>query len=381
MQELLIADKADILVVDDQPGNLQFLVEFLSNDYAVHPFVNAQGLWAYLNAGRPVDLILLDVVMPEPDGLQTCRLLRTRRELDDIPIVFLTSLNTSADEEAGLAVGAVDYIHKPFSVPVVRARVHHHIMLGRAMRIIQDTNALLEERVNKRTAEVKLKSEELERTQQATIQALAALMEARDNETGHHIHRTQHYMREIALAASAHPDFRGKLDQRTIQTLFQSAALHDIGKVAIPDAILLKPGRLSEAEFDIMKTHAVHGRDAIANAERFLGSDDSFLACARDIAFCHHERWNGSGYPQGLQGERIPLAARLMAIADVYDALISARPYKRGMSHLQAVELMRKGRGTDFDPRLIDVFEQIHPRFEEIAHKFADEVPMELLHG
>lgn len=378
MQELLIADKADIVLVDDQPENLQFLVEFLSKDYAVHPFLNARGMLAYLDAGRPVDLILLDVVMPEPDGLQTCRMLRTRAELVHIPIVFLTSLNSSADEEAGLTAGAIDYITKPFSVPVVRARVHHHIMLSRAMRIIQDMNEFLEERVNRRTAEVKLKSAELERTQEATIQALAALMEARDNDTGHHIHRTQHYIREIAQAASTHPDFAGQLDAQTIQTLFRSAALHDIGKVAIPDAILFKPGRLSVAEFEVMKTHTTHGRDAIANAESILSSADSFLACARDIAYSHHERWNGKGYPQGLLGDDIPLAARLMAIADVYDALISARPYKRGMSHVQALEILRSGRGTDFDPRLIDVLERIHPRFEEIAAAFVDAVQGEV---
>jgi putative two-component system response regulator len=374
MRELLIADKADVLVVDDQPENLQLLVEFLSADYSVHPFINAKGLMSYLDAERPADLILLDVVMPAPDGFETCRMLRARAELAEVPIVFLTSLDSNADEEAGLAAGAVDYITKPFSVPVVQARVRHHVRLSRAMRIIQGMNELLDDRVNERTAELARKNSELERTQEATVQALSALLETRDNDTGQHIHRTQHYVRELSRAASTHPDFANALDEVTISTLFRSAALHDIGKVAIPDAILLKPGRLTAEEFEIMKTHTTHGRDAIANAESILGTPDSFLAHARNIAYCHHERWDGNGYPLGLKGERIPLSARLMAIADVYDALISSRPYKEGMPHARAVEILREGRGSDFDPRILDIFLDINERFREIALTFRDAV-------
>lgn len=374
MRELLIADKADVLVVDDQPENLQFLVEFLSADYSVHPFINARGLISYLDAERPADLILLDVVMPAPDGFETCRMLRARPELAEVPIVFLTSLDSNADEEAGLAAGAVDYITKPFSVPVVQARVRHHVRLSRAVRIIQDMNDWLDHRVSERTAELARKNSELERTQEATVQALSALLETRDNDTGHHIHRTQHYVRELSRAARAHPDFTTALDEVTVNMLFRSAALHDIGKVAIPDAILLKPGRLTVEEFEIMKTHSTHGRDAIANAEAILGTPDSFLAHARNIAYCHHERWNGTGYPLGLKGERIPLSARLMAIADVYDALISSRPYKAGMPHARAIEILREGRGTDFDPRILDIFLDIHEHFRDIARTFSDAV-------
>lgn len=373
MRELLIADKADVLVVDDQPENLQLLVELLSADYAVHPFLNGSGLLAYIDAERPVDLILLDVVMPEPDGLEVCRQLRTRKELDEVPIIFLTSLDSSADEEAGLAVGAVDYITKPFSVPVVRSRVGHHVRLSRALRIIQDMNSYLDHRVDERTAELAQKNAELERTQEATVHALSALLETRDTDTGHHIHRTQHYVRELAKVARRHPDFAGALDDVTIDVLYRSAALHDIGKVAIPDRILLKPGKLEPDEFEIMKTHSAHGRDAIAHAEAILGSPDSFLSHARNIAYSHHERWNGEGYPLGLCGERIPLSARLMAVADVYDALISSRPYKAGMPHSRAVEILREGRGTHFDPRVLDAFLEIHLLFDQIARSFGDE--------
>lgn len=372
MRELLIADKADVLVVDDQPENLQLLVELLSAEYSVHPFLSGASLLAYLDTDRPADLILLDVVMPAPDGLEICRRLRQRKELDDVPIIFLTSLDSSSDEEAGLAAGAVDYITKPFSVPVVRSRVGHHVRLGRALRIIQDMNSHLDHRVEERTAELAQKNAELEQTQEATVHALSALLETRDSDTGHHIHRTQHYVRELARAARQHPDFSTALDEATIKVLFRSAALHDIGKVAIPDRILLKPGRLDVDEFEIMKTHSMHGRNAIANAEALLGTPDSFLAHARDIAYSHHERWNGTGYPLGLQGERIPLSARLMAIADVYDALISARAYKAGMSHIKAVEILREGRGREFDPRILDIFLDIHRRFDEIARDFRD---------
>lgn len=375
MRELLIADKADALVVDDQPENLQFLVEFLSTEYAVHPFLDSRGLFAYLDAEKPVDLILLDVVMPAPDGFETCRRLRTRPELAEVPIVFLTSLDSTADEEAGLALGAVDYITKPFSVPVVKARVRHHTRLSRAVRIIQDMNDWLDHRVNERTAELAQKNSELERTQEATVHALSSLAETRDTDTGHHIRRTQHYVRELARAARREPAFELALSDATISVLFRSAALHDIGKVAIQDSILLKPGRLTPDEFEIMKTHAVHGRDAIANAEAILGTPDSFLAHARNIAYSHHERWDGTGYPLGLKGERIPLSARLMAIADVYDALISSRAYKAAMPHEQAVGILREGRGTAFDPRLLDTFLDIHERFAEIAQTFADDVP------
>ena len=373
MRELLIADRADVLVVDDQPENLQLLVELLSADYAVHPFLNGASLLAYIDAERPVDLILLDVVMPAPDGLEVCRQLRTRKELDEVPIIFLTSLDSSSDEEAGLAAGAVDYITKPFSVPVVRSRVGHHVRLSRALRIIQDMNSCLDHRVAERTAELAQKNAELERTQEATVHALSALLETRDTDTGHHIHRTQHYLRELAKVARQHPDFATALDDATINVLFRSAALHDIGKVAIPDRILLKPGKLDPEEFEIMKTHSAHGRDAIAHAEDILGTPDSFLAHARNIAFSHHERWNGEGYPLGLRGEHIPLSARLMAVADVYDALISSRPYKAGMPHSRAVEILREGRGTHFDPRLLDAFLEIHHLFDQIARSFGDE--------
>ena len=372
MKDILISDKADVVVVDDQPENLKLLMSFLAPHFTVHPFMRGHDHFHYLEAGHPADLILLDVVMPAPDGLEICRALRQNPELIDVPIVFLTSLDSSADEEIGLAAGAVDYITKPFSPPIVLARVAHHVRLGRALRTIQNLNDFLDLRVEERTAELVGKNSELMRTQEATIHALSVLVETRDSDTGHHIHRTQHYLRELALAAQEATHFTTQLNDSMIAELFRSAPLHDIGKVAIPDRVLLKPGRLDADEFDLMKTHTTHGRDAIARAEKIIGSSDSFLNHARDIAFSHHERWDGKGYPQGLNGEEIPLSARLMAIADVYDALISSRSYKLGMPHDKAVTIIREGRGTQFDPRVVDIFLEIHERFDEIARQFTD---------
>jgi len=372
MSRLLVADKADVLVVDDQPENLHMLVETLSEECVVHPFIDAGGLMAYLDSGRPADLILLDVMMPPPDGFETCHALRARPDTAEIPIVFLTSLDSSADEERGLEVGADDYITKPFAIPVVKARVRHHVRASRAARIIREMNEWLDERVEERTAELRRKNLELRLSHEATVGALSTLLETRDSDTGNHIHRTQHYVRELAQNARRHPDFAVALEGETVETLYRAAALHDIGKVAIPDSILLKPGRLTAEEFDKMKTHTDHGRNAIASAEAILGTHDNFLAHARNIAYSHHERWDGGGYPSGIKGERIPLSARLMAVADVYDALVSSRPYKAGQPHEKAVAILRDGRGTHFDPRLLDIFLDIHGSFADIAERFAD---------
>jgi putative two-component system response regulator len=209
--------------------------------------------------------------------------------------------------------------------------------------------------------------------QDVTIMALASLAETRDNETGAHIRRTQHYVRELARALRPHPRFSGFLTDEVIELLFKSAPLHDIGKVGIPDAILLKPGKLTTEEFEIMKTHTTLGRDALAVAERMLDVPNSFLRFAREIAYSHQEKWDGSGYPEGLAGDAIPVSARLMALADVYDALISRRVYKPPFSHEKAVAIISEGRDSHFDPDIVDAFMAIAERFREIAKQYADE--------
>lgn len=380
IKELLIADKADVLVVDDQVENLQVLVSLLSPYFNVHPFTEGGRLMRYIGAGRPADLILLDVMMPPPDGHEICRQLRSMPELDEVPIVFLTGLDSINDEEKGLALGAVDYITKPFSPPIVLTRVRNHVRLGRALRLIINQNDQLDHRVAERTSELARKNLELHAalqriavTQDVTIVAFSSLAERRDNETGRHIRRTQNYIRELAIALRRHVKFSSFLDDQTIELIYKSAPLHDIGKVAIPDRVLLKPGKLDPEEFAIMKTHVDHGRYAIETVEATLDEKDSFLSFARDIAYAHHEKWDGSGYPLGLSGEGIPLPARMMALADVYDALISCRVYKPGMSHEKAVATIVEGRGSHFDPDIVDAFLTVEQRFADIAKRFADD--------
>jgi putative two-component system response regulator len=326
-------------------------------------------------------LILLDIMMPGQDGYAICRALREKRSLEHVPIIFLTALTGEDDESKGLALGADDYIGKPFSPLVALRRVRHHVRLGRSLRIIADQNENLDEKVRERTAalenanrELQKQSDAIHKIQDATIIAFSSLAESRDNETGMHLRRTQNYVRVLALAIRKHPRFSAELDDDTIELLYKSAPLHDIGKVGIPDSVLLKPGKLTAEEFEIMKKHPGYGRDAIVAAETSVDQENSFLRKAREIAYGHHEKWDGSGYPQGLAGDAIPLAARIMAIADVYDALISRRVYKPPMSHEKAVSIIVDGRNKHFDPDICDIFFlSVQYQFEEIARRFSDE--------
>ena len=379
MARLLASDKADVLMLDDQPENLLLLANLLGTEFRVHPFTDPAKFIGYIEAGKAVDLILLDIVMPVQNGYEICQWVRNRRELEHVPVIFLTSLTSIEDESLGLAMGADDYIGKPFSPPIALARVRHHLQLGRSLRIISDQNAHLDEKVRERTAELErvnaeleAKSEEIQKVQDATIIAFSSLAETRDNDTGMHLRRTQNYVRALAEGLQNHPRFAAALDLQAIELLYKSAPLHDIGKVAIPDNVLLKPGKLTAEEFEIMKTHTTHGRDAILAAEHGIGEGNSFLSAAREIAYGHHEKWDGSGYPQGITGDAIPLFARIMAVADVYDALISNRVYKAGMPHMKAVEIICAGRGTHFDPDICDCFLQIDAQFAEIATRFND---------
>lgn len=373
-------NEVHILIIDDQPDNLLVLEDLLSKQYTVHTAAGGQAALDYLQKGGPADLVLLDVVMPAPDGFEVCRRIKATPERHSTPVLFLTSLESAADEEFGLSLGAGDFIHKPFSPSVVLARVHNHLKLSQTTRLLKEHNEKLEQMVAERTREILRQSEQLMRSKQeliaaqgATITAFCSLAEVRDNETGNHIRRTQHYIRALAEHLAGHPRFSDALTDEYIQLLFKSAPLHDVGKVAIPDAILLKPGKLTPEEWAIMKRHTIHGRDAIAQAESELGENHgAFLRCAREIAYGHHERWDGSGYPEGLAGEAIPLSARLMALADVYDALISRRVYKEAFPHQQAVVIMLEGRGSHFDPDMLDAFLQIEAEFRAIARQFSD---------
>jgi putative two-component system response regulator len=358
-------DLATVLVVDDTSENIALASSLLRERYRVRVANNGEKALRIAAEDHPPDLILLDVMMPVMDGYEVCRRLKANPATRDIPVIFLTARAEIDDERRGFELGAVDYITKPISPPIMQERVKTHLTLKASADFLRDKNAYLESEVVKRTRE-------LAAIQDVTILALASLAETRDTDTGNHIRRTQHYVKALAQTLRSHPRFASHLDDKTITLLFKSAPLHDIGKVGIPDRILLKPGRLDEAEFEIMKTHTTLGRDAIAHAEKSLGTDVAFLGMAKQIALSHQEKWDGSGYPEGLSGDDIPICARLMALADVYDALISRRVYKLAMSHEQAAAIIEAGRAAHFDPDIVDAFVHIQQEFRAIADRFAD---------
>ena len=357
--------KPTLLVVDDTPDNLTLMTELLKPHYRVKVANSGEKALAIATEERHLDLILLDIMMPGIDGYEVCKRLKSDEKTHDIPVIFLTSRSEAADEELGLELGAVDYITKPINPAITLARVANHLTLKASADFLKDKAAYLEQEVAKRTTE-------LVALQDVTILTMASLAETRDSETGNHIRRTQFYVKELAEKLSTHPKFKALLTPAFIQMLFKSAPLHDIGKVGIPDRILLKPGKFEPHEFEIMKTHALLGKQVIEFAERQLGREVEFLTLAKEIAYCHHEKWNGSGYPQGLAGEDIPVSARLMAVADVYDALISRRVYKEGMSHEKAAAIIIEGRGQHFDPDMVDAFIELQDAFQAIASRFVD---------
>ena len=355
-----------ILIVDDNPQNLMVLGEFLSQRYKVR--AANSGLRALeLAAQVPLpDLILLDVMMPRMSGYEVLEHLRVSEVTRDIPVIFTTAMSAIEDEERGLALGAVDYITKPLRSGIVLARVKTHLELKRARDAMRRDNVSLEADIARRMHENLV-------IQDVTIRALARLAETRDNETGNHILRTQEYVRVLAQRVRAHPRFTAELDERSISLMAKSAPLHDIGKVGIPDSVLLKPGKLTPDEWTIMKTHAKLGADAISRAEADAQEPVRFLLYAKQVAMHHHERWNGSGYPDGLAGDAIPLAARLMAVADVFDAMISRRVYKQPIPMAQVREMMAGERGRHFDPDLLDSFIEGFEIFCDIARQHPDD--------
>lgn len=374
--------KQKVIAVDDQPDNLLVIEDYLGKAYDIITFEHGQAMVDYFEAGNKADLVLLDIVMPMPDGYALCNWLKGSPMTRDIPVVFLTGVENCEEEAYALSIGAEDFIHKPLSPPVLTARVRNHLALAQARRALQNQNRGLEKLIVERTRKIQEQSDELMRrteqlisAQSAIISAFCALVEARDNETGNHVRRTQHYVLTLCERLSRHPRFSTELTPGNIQLMFKSAPLHDIGKVAIPDHILMKPGRLTPEEWRIMQQHAQFGANAIAAAEKEIGEGSaSFLSYARQIALTHHERWDGDGYPQKLSGDDIPLAGRLMAIADVYDALISRRVYKPPFVHAEAIEMMRKERARHFDPDILDCMLDSAAQFEDIARCFADPV-------
>ncbi len=356
-----------ILIIDDAAENIAVLSELLRSRYRVLAAVSGEaGLQVVKTHAQP-DLILLDVMMPLMDGYQVLKQLQAGAETKDIPVIFLTALADPSDEERGLQLGAVDYITKPIKPTVVLARVRTQLEAKQARDWMKNQNSALE-------AEVARRMDENNLTQLVSIRALAHLAEIRDPETGHHIHRTQGYVGALARALSKHPRFADFLTERNISLLIKSAPLHDIGKVGISDQVLLKPGKLTADEWRVMKTHAKMGSDAIEQAEADAEQPLEFLRLAKEIAHWHHERWNGSGYPDGLAGDAIPISARLMALADVFDALISQRSYKPPMPYDEARAIIVAERGSHFDPDITDTFVAIFDEFTAIADRYRDAI-------
>ena len=343
------SSESTILLVDDNPNNLNVLNGLLQPFYSVLAANSGAGALRVAQRNPRPDLILLDIMMPDLDGYGVLTQLRANPLTQDIPVIFVTALSESVDEQRGLELGAADYISKPIQALLVLARVRVQLEAKQARDWMKNQNAALDAEVNRRMAENDL-------TQQVTIRALAHLAETRDPETGNHILRTQGYVQRLAQRLQPHPRFSPVLTSHYIELLARSAPLHDIGKVGIPDHILLKPGKLTPDEWVIMKTHAAQGSDAMEKAERDIAMPLEFLSLAKEIAHWHHEKWDGSGYPDGLAGEAIPLSARIMALADVFDALISPRAYKPAIPYPQVRDIIAAGRGQHFDPDMTDDF-------------------------
>ncbi len=352
-----------ILIVDDDSDSIVLMSRLLKDSYRTKIATNGAKALQIASSHDQPDLILLDIVMPEMDGYEVCRRLKGDPATRGIPVIFLTAKSAANDEKKGFDLGAVDYITKPVSGPLILARIKTHLILKDSRDFLIDKNAFLERQIFLRTQEILA-------IQDVTIAAMCSLAETRDNETGNHIKRTQNYVRMLALKLKNKPRFREFLTDENIELLYKSAPLHDIGKVGVPDHILLKPGKLTPEEFRIMEKHTIYGRDAIEAAERRLEAPTSFLTFAREIAYSHQEKWDGSGYPEGLTGDDIPISARLMAVADVYDALITRRIYKPPFPHGDSVDIIRSGYAAHFDPDIVEAFIEIEQDLHEVAKKF-----------
>jgi len=357
-----------ILVVDDTPAYLTLLAQFLNKEYRVLLAVNGAKALEIARRASP-DLILLDAMMPELDGYEVCRRLKADAATHGIPVLFLTALTRLEDETHAFEAGAADFIQKPFNGATVIARVRTHVALKRAQDALLGRNTAL-------AGELQARCREVERLRDATLFMMVSLAEFRDADTVHHVQRTQEIVGVLARWLAAQPGAPPELTPAAIGDLVKAAPLHDIGKIAIPDAVLLKPGPLDAAEWALMKTHAERGSDLLRHAvDRVSDDTGRLLRFGMQIARHHHERWDGGGYPDGLAGDAIPVAARLMAVADVYDAVISRRPYKMPMSHQEAMDAVRAGSGTKFDPRIVAALEASQREIVAIANHWADPAP------
>jgi putative two-component system response regulator len=355
--------RADILMVDDNPTNLHVLCELL-RDYGRRVALDGETALRMAKA-TPPDLVLLDVVMPGMDGFEVCRQLRSDPATAEVPVIFITGLGDDRNETLGFEVGGVDYITKPFNAQVVRARVQTHVELKAGRDALRTENARLESRVDERTAELRAALASVRKAAIDTVIRLGLAAEYRDDDTGQHVLRMAHYSVTLARKLG--------WDRRRLELLLYAAPMHDIGKIALPDCILQKRGPLSDSEWGLVKRHPAIG------ARILSGSDSEVIRLAEVVALTHHEKWDGSGYPQGLAGEDIPRVGRIVAIADVFDALTICRPYKGPIPAEQAVGLIRQGAGSHFDPALVDAFVTVLPELLAIRTQYETRDPRRAL--
>ncbi|MDL2321798.1 response regulator [Desulfosarcina sp. OttesenSCG-928-B08] len=357
-------DLETIMIVDDTPENLQILTAMLNRKgYGVSAF--PRGKMALSAAERKLpDLVLLDINMPEMNGYEVCEAFKANEILKDIPVIFISALSDTEEKVRAFKSGGVDYITKPFQMEEVYARVDTHLQLHHARQLMTEFNKQLKLQVAEQV-------EEINRSQQAMIFAMAKLAHTRDDDTGYHIERTQQLCRLLASTLSATEPFDALITPEFTESIFHASPLHDLGKVGIADAILLKPGKLTPEEFAVMKTHTTIGADTLASVDAQY-PNNAFIQMGIEIARYHHEKWNGSGYPVGLSGESIPLSARIMAIADVYDALRAERPYKTPFTHEKSSAILLEGRGSHFDPRLVDCFFQVEEEIKAMYRALSD---------
>jgi putative two-component system response regulator len=350
--------KKTIFFVDDNAVNLTMCNDVLSGIYNVFTFNSGTRLLKVLEKHTP-DLILLDIEMPEMDGYETIKFLKGKDETKDIPVIFLTAKSDSDDELKGLSLGAIDYIIKPFSPPLLLKRIEVHLLVGSQKKELIDFNNNLHKMVEAKTKTVV-------ELQNAVLLTFAELIECRDGITGSHLGRTPQYLKILLEAVRNIPLYKKELETWDIVLILQSAQLHDVGKIAIKDSILQKTGKLTEEEYEIIKTHVSFGESVIEKIKSNT-SEQAFLEQAKILVSTHHERWDGNGYPKGLRGADIPLQGRFMALVDVYDALVSERPYKKAFTHEEAVRIISEGKGTQFDPGLVEVFIKVNNGFKAIT--------------
>ena len=347
-----------IIAVDDNLTNLTVLKNILKPVYETYPVSSAAKMFDLLEKIRP-DLILLDVDMPEINGYDAIKLLKNNAAYKDIPVIFVSALSGEKEELTGLELGAVDYLYKPFVASLLLRHIETHLSLAEHKRQLQELNEDIQKKLI-------VKMREVFNLQSSILNIVAGMVESRDGNTGGHIFRIQKYLNCLIDAMVEHNVYPDEICNWDMDFFVSSSQLHDVGKIAIGDAILNKPSPLTKDEYEVMKTHVTLGADAINRMKANVGDND-FLSYAFIFALTHHERWDGEGYPYRLKGDDIPLIGRLMAIADVYDALVSARPYKQPLSPREAAEIIRNGKGTQFDPLLVEAFDTVADQFAEIA--------------